>query len=94
VPTYLVESYLPRSEAGSLDDLAARARRAAEAMTRSGMPIRYLRCTFLPEDEYWLLLFDAHSLEAVDEAARQAEIPYERIIEAVDPAAAPERGLK
>ena len=63
--------------------LERRARRAAAAVTRAGQPVRYVRSVFLPEDETCLLFFGAISAEAVGQAAERAEIPFERIVEAL-----------
>jgi Protein of unknown function (DUF4242) len=77
MPSYLVESYAPRSAAA---DQRERAKRAAEL----GAGVRYLRTTFLPGDETLLHVFEAESPEAVRDAARVASLPYERIVEAVE----------
>jgi hypothetical protein len=77
MPSYVVESYA----AGSLvEDQRERAQLAAEL----GAGIRYVRTTFLPSDETLLHLFEASSSEALRDAARDAALPYERIVEAVE----------
>jgi hypothetical protein len=77
MPSYVVESYA----AGSLvEDQRERAQLAAEL----GIGIRYVRTTFLPSDETLLHLFEATSSEALCDAARDAALPYERIVEAVE----------
>jgi hypothetical protein len=82
MPSYLVESYASGSAAA---DQRERARRAAEL----GTGVRYLRTTFLPGDETVLHAFEAASPESLREAAHAAELPYERIVEAVEGTAAP-----
>jgi hypothetical protein len=77
MPSYLVESYAPRSAAAGQRE---RAKRAAEL----GAGVRYLRTTFLPGDETLLHVFEAESPEALREAAGVAALPYERIVEAVE----------
>jgi hypothetical protein len=79
MPSYLVESYASDSPA-VLADARGRARRTAEL----GRDIRYLRSTFLPGDETILHLFEAPSRAVLDSAGRRAELPFERIVEAVD----------
>ncbi len=81
MPRYLVESYTSGS---AVDDARERARRAAEL----GTNVRYVRTTFLPEDETVLHMFDAPSAAAVDAAGRLAALQYERIVEAVEGASA------
>jgi hypothetical protein len=80
---YLVELYVSRSDAGALERDAEYARLAAEALTREGTPVSYLRSIFVPEDETCFLLYRAVAAADVAEAARRASIPFERIAEAV-----------
>jgi hypothetical protein len=42
-----------------------------------------VRSIFLPEDETWLLLVEADSAESVREAARRAELTFDRVSQAV-----------
>jgi hypothetical protein len=86
VPSYLVESYVAATPA-ALDDARKRARRAAEI----GNGIRYVRTTFLPEDETILHLFEAPSAAVLGDAGRRASLSFERIVEAVEGAAEPEK---
>lgn len=86
MPTYLVESYAASSEA-ALNDARDRARRTAEL----GFGVRYLRTTFFPGDETILHLFEAPSVEALDEAGRLTALPFERIVEAVEGSAEPRK---
>jgi Protein of unknown function (DUF4242) len=81
---YLAELYLPKAESGGVRDAAERARAAAEDLTREGTPVRYLRALFLDADETCFHLYEARSAEAVFEAARRADIPVERVVEADD----------
>ena len=72
-----MESYAAVS---AVDAQRERARLAAEL----GTDVRHLRTTFLPGDETILHVFEAESPEALREAARAAELPYDRIVEAVE----------
>jgi hypothetical protein len=78
---YLVEVYLSRS--GGVEASAARARQAAEQLTREGTPVLYLSSIFVPADETCFFLYQAASAEAVHEAARRASLAFERVSEAV-----------
>jgi Nickel responsive protein SCO4226-like len=89
MPNYLVESYLPRGRADVLQEAAARVRLAAEALAVEGTPIRYLRSTFLPDDEICLHLLEADSAALVSEAGRRAGIVFERVLETVLVSTAP-----
>ena len=52
MPTFVVEAYEPRGrDAGTLTGLEERARAAANEVSRSCSQVRYVRTTFLPEDE-------------------------------------------
>jgi hypothetical protein len=84
VPSYLIESYLPRNPAAFANALAG-ARRAAELAD----DVVYLRTTYLPSDEICLHLFQAPSSDALGEAARHAALAYLRIVEAIEQAAHP-----
>jgi hypothetical protein len=84
MPNYLVESYLARSRGRDLQDLAARARQAAEALAREGKDVKYLRSSFLPEDEVCLHWFEAPSYALVGEAAQRASLACDRIVEAIE----------
>lgn len=84
MPSYLVESYHSRRDEAELAPASARARDAAETLSRGGIEVRYVRWTFVPEDEICLHLIEAPSLETVREALALAAISYVRIVEAVD----------
>jgi len=83
VPQYLVELYVPRSDAGAVERGASDAERAARELTCAGTPVRYLHSIFLPEDETCLLLFEAGCKDDVREAARRAGLTSGRLSEAV-----------
>jgi hypothetical protein len=79
VPTFLVESY-GAGHGGAFAEARERAVRAAEL----GIDVRYVRTTFLPEDETLLHVFEAPSAEALRLAGRLAALAFERIVEAVE----------
>jgi hypothetical protein len=79
---YLVEVYLPRSCAEAASSAGGRARAAAEALARAG--IRYVRTTFLPDDEACFHLFEAASVELVEKAAADAGLGPARVLAALD----------
>jgi hypothetical protein len=84
VPSYLVESYVPRARGGEIGGLARRAREAAERLAREWNDVRYLRSSFVPQDEMWLLWFDAPTPELVGEAGRRARLDFARIVETIE----------
>ncbi len=83
MPTYMVERYLPRITSDQLVAAAARAKSATAQMTLEGTPIRYLRSIFVPAEEKCFCIFDGPSAEAVKQANERAEIPFERVVEAL-----------
>jgi hypothetical protein len=84
MPTYLVEVYLPRSRAHEARATARRARAAAEQLSREGVPIRYVRTTYLPDDETCFHHFEARTPAAVEEATRRAALGSVRIVPTIE----------
>jgi hypothetical protein len=80
---FVVEHYLARSGTDCFRRDVEGARRAAEQLTSEGTPVTYLRSIFVPEDETCYVLYRASSAEAVREAARRAQLRFERVAEAV-----------
>jgi len=81
---YLAELYLPKTGSDGLREAAARARSAAEELSREGRPVRYVRAILLAEDEMCFHLYEAATAESVLEATRRAGLPVERVVEAVE----------
>lgn len=79
MPTYLVESY-----SANHGDAFAQARERALRAAELGENVRYVRTTFLPEDETLLHVFEAPSAEALRLAGQLAALAFERIVEAVE----------
>lgn len=79
----MAEAYLARSRARELAEVAERVRAAARELTAAGTAIRYLRSTFVPEDETCFHLFEAGSAEAVNEASARAGLGAVRVVEAI-----------
>lgn len=80
---FLVELYVARGDGTAVERGANSARRAAEQLTHEGRPVRHLRSIFVPEDETCFHLYEAASASVVQEAARRAELPFDRLAEAV-----------
>lgn len=83
MPTYLVERFLRDLTSDQLRDFARAARRAAGEAAGEGPPVRYLRSVFVPGEKRCYCLFEAPSAAAVRKANERAELPFERVIEAV-----------
>jgi hypothetical protein len=83
LPTYMVERYLPSPTSERLTRDVDRATEAADHMTTEGTAVRYLRSTYLPQDDMCFYLFEAPSARAVAETMERAGIACERITEAI-----------
>ena len=79
--SYVVELQVPAEDATDLASAGERARSAAEQLTREGTSVRWVRSVYVPEYETCLLVFEAPTAEAVDQAGRRAGLTYERIVE-------------
>ncbi len=81
MPKYIVERHLPGITSDQLSAAAGRAKSTTAEMSEEGVPVRYLRSTFLPVEEKCYCLFEGTSAEAVEEANKRADVPYERVVE-------------
>ena len=82
--TYLGEAYLPRSRAAALDEAVKRLEAAAGSPPDGAPAVRYVRSTFVPDDETCFHVFEAISADAVREAGERAFVTFDRIVEAVE----------
>jgi hypothetical protein len=79
VPSYLVETYLARGDAGEHAARERRARSAADELTL----VSFDRSIHVPEDEICFFVFDAPSSRDALLTAERAELSPIRIVEAV-----------
>ena len=84
MPTFLVETYLPRSRVADAKAIGREAGARARELTREGTQIRYVRLTLLPDDETCFHVFEAASADAVAEVCRRAGIGAGRIVSALE----------
>lgn len=82
MPQYMVERHLPGFTQEQLPGAAGAAKSTSAQLTDEGMPVRYLRSTFLPREEKCYCLFEGESSDAVQAAQERAGLPYDRIVEA------------
>ncbi len=80
---FLLETYVAETDRAACAREAERCRLAADEVTREGTPVRFLRWIFVPEDETCFYLYEAASAELVREVARRAQLPFDRVAEAV-----------
>ena len=83
MPSYLVETYLARGQAGERSARERRARSAADELTRGTTRVRYDRSIHVPEDEICFFVFDAPSGREAALAAQRAELEPVRVVEAI-----------
>jgi hypothetical protein len=83
VPSYLIETYLARSQAGELASLERRARSAAEELTQEKTRVRFEQSIHVPEDEICFFVFDASSVRDAGLVAQRAGLDPFRVVEAV-----------
>jgi hypothetical protein len=83
MPSYLVETFLPRGGAGERTARERRAQSAAEELTRNGTRVRFDHTIHVPEDEICFFVFDGPSSTVVALAAQLADIGPLRVVEAI-----------
>jgi uncharacterized OsmC-like protein len=71
---FLVELYVPKSDRAGIE----------AGVIRLGHAIRLLHSIVVPDDETCFLLVEAVTVEAVLDAARRADLPVERVVEATE----------
>ena len=93
MPIYMVERVLPGATVESVEAIHLAAEEACRAFAIEGKTVRYLRSTFVPGESRCRSLFEAASGELVQEVNDVAQVPYSRIVLAVElPAPEPQTG--
>src|SRR5437588_8318515 len=84
MPVYMVERILPGITVESLEALRTASQRACAASTQTGKQVRYIRSTFTPGESRCRCLFESPNVDLVREVNEAAQLPYSRIILALD----------
>jgi hypothetical protein len=84
VPEFVVERDIPGFTAEDLRDAARRARDVATEMTGEGIPVRYHRSIFMPDEAKCFCIFDGPTAEDVRKLNERANLPVTRIHDAVE----------
>jgi Protein of unknown function (DUF4242) len=84
VPLYVVERVIPGATLQSLGEMRHAAEEACGAFTAEGRSVRYLRSIFTPGESRCQCLFEAASADLVQAANDTAQIPYSRIVVAME----------
>jgi len=82
VPSFLVETYLAHGASRDRRQREGRARDAAQALTRQGSPVVYVRAIHVPEDEICFFVFEAPSSREATLAAELAGLDTVRVVRA------------
>jgi len=80
MPSFLVETFLPRGAAGERTQRERRASNAAEALTREGTRVRFGGSIHVPEDEICFFTFEAPSGRAATLVAERAGLNPFRVV--------------
>jgi hypothetical protein len=81
---YMVERSLKGISMTDLGGAQKAAIAQARKMSEDGIPVSYLRSTFVPEDGRCMCLFEAGDAATVRKVNDEAGIPYDRVTEALD----------
>ena len=77
--TFLAERYWPGVRRADVANAEERLRRAADALTREGIPIRAMSSIWVPTDEVVLTLFEAGEEDDVRAVSRRSGYPFDRM---------------
>ena len=83
MPSYLVETFLSRSDGDDCAERWRRASSAAEELTREGTRVRFEHTIYVPEDEICFFVIDAPSSRDAVRAAERANLEPFRVVEAI-----------
>ena len=81
---YMVERDLKGITMPELAGAQQAAITASQLFTADGTAVRYIRSTFVPGEARCMCLFDASSADDVKKVNDAAQLPYTRIVEALD----------
>lgn len=81
---YMVERDLPGITMEQLGGAQKAAIETSQRFTTEGKKVRYIRSTYVPGEARCLCLFEAENAQRVREVNEAAQIPYTRVVEALD----------
>jgi hypothetical protein len=90
MPVYMADCHLPGVTLAQLTAAQQAAIETSRRFTAEGMPVRYIRCSWIPTDARVMCLYEADNPQAVRDVNEAAGISFLRIVEAVDLSAAQE----
>ena len=83
MPSYLVETYLARSQAGERAARERRARSAAQELMDETISVLFEHSIYVPEDEICFFVFDAPSSREAALVAQRSGLDPIRVVEAI-----------
>jgi uncharacterized protein DUF4242 len=81
---FIVDRTVPGMTEELLGEVQRLLHEAARRVSSAGEPVRYLRCTYIPEEDRCLCLFEADNPAAVRRANETAQVPFRRISAAIE----------
>jgi len=81
---YMVERDLPGITLEQLGGAQKAAIDTSAKFTNGGKPVRYIRSTYVPGEARVMCLFEAPNAQRVKDVNEAAQIPFNRIVEALD----------
>ncbi|MCH8108690.1 MAG: DUF4242 domain-containing protein [Chloroflexi bacterium] len=81
---YMVDRDLPGITMEQLGAAQQAAIETSKRFTDEGKSVRYIRSTWVPGDSKCMCLFEAPNAELVEEVNKAANIPFTRVVEALD----------
>ena len=80
---FLAERYWPGIDAADAQGAMRRIGAQIEVLTREGSPVQAIACTHVPHEQVVLCVVRATSADVVAELGRRADVPFDRIVDAV-----------
>lgn len=84
MPVYMVDRDLPGITMDQLGAAQKAAIKTSQEFTDQGKNVRYLRSMYVPEEAHCMCLFEADNPAVVKEVNEKAQIPFTRVVEAMD----------
>ncbi|MFN2502140.1 MAG: DUF4242 domain-containing protein [Pyrinomonadaceae bacterium] len=81
---YMVERELPGITMDQLGAAQKAAIETSERFTSEGKNVRYIRTAYVPDEARVMCMFQADNADLVREVNETAQIPFTRIVEAMD----------
>jgi hypothetical protein len=81
---YMVDRDLPGITMDQLGAAQKAAIKTSQDFTAQGKNVRYIRSMYVSEEAHCMCLFEAENADVVKEVNDKAQIPYTRVVKAMD----------